>query len=49
MTFTQEYSFQEKIPFLWLANADAKPPFFEISRLKLQQLSNLYWASETES
>ena len=31
----------QKIPFLWLANTGLKPPFFKISRLKLQKVLSL--------
>ena len=34
--------------FSWLANTGVKPPFFEISRLKLQKLLKSCWPSETE-
>ena len=50
LNFTQECSFQwKKNPFLWLANTFLKPPFFEISRLKLQKLLKSCWPIKTES
>ena len=39
----------QKIPFLWLANTGLKPPFFKISRLKLQKVLKTCWPNETES
>ena len=49
LTFTQEYSYQWKTPFLWLVNTGVKPPIFEISLLKLQKLLNSCWPSKAES
>ena len=41
--------FNGKIRFWWLANTGVKPPFFKISRLKLQKLLKSCWPSKTES
>ena len=41
--------FDGKIPFLWLAKTSVIPPFLKISRLKLQNLLNSCFSSETES
>ena len=48
VTFPQERSFQSKKFFLWLANTGVKPPYFKISRLKLQKLLKSCWPSKTE-
>ena len=43
---TKNALFSVKTFFLWLVNTGVKPPFFKISRLKLQKLLNSCWPSE---
>ena len=50
LTFPQECSFSwKKIIFLLLANTGVGPPFFKITRFKLQKFLKACWPSETES